>query len=842
MTTAYRDLVGQVLERGEVLAALDAALADARRGEGRTVLLAGEAGLGKTTVLRAWTAAPGDVRILEGACDDLVTSRTLGPFHDAAADASALRAALAAGGTDAVHDAVLAELSREVTVLVVEDVHWADEATLDVLAVAARRVARLPAVLVLSYRDDEVDPGSQLQRLLGALPAVSTRRPTLRPLSVGAVTELAGAAGLRVHAATLGNPFLVTELVAAQSEGLPVSVRDAVLARVADLPRPAQELLELLAVIPGHADPTLLDALRPTWHDDVEVPERRGIVGLTGGAVAFRHELARQAVEQALPPIRRLGLERAVLAVLLAHDTPDRARILHHAARCADVDAVLAHAPAAARAAAAAGAHQQSLAWYAQLAPHAELLPPAEQAAVVEEHAWELYTAHRVEEAVATARHAVTLRTAGDDDAATVRALVGLSRHLYIRGDVADALAVLDRAVALAPDDLLARTHRGVLHVLADQEEAGLAELAAVPPTALGTVYRGLGRAFLGHGDGPDIVREGLDAARASGHREHAARGWTSLVKALRRLGRDDEVATVVAAGLETTRSGDFLSHGYSLEAFGLQLMVDDGRWDAAEAGLRRLVDTVPEAGILARETLPPLGRLLARRGEEDADAVLARAWELATRSDSLPVLLTTAAGLAEKAWLDGDGEREHARIRALLTRSRRPGLAGARGDLLRQGLRCGLPVAPDEPVGDLRPRHALALAGQPAAAAWPAGSYEQALELVDAGDEESVTAGLRILDDLGAAPAARLARRRLQALGVRRIPRGPQAGTRAHPEGLTPRQADILALLADGLTNAQIAARLVLSVRTVDHHVSAVLAKLGVASREEAARRRENL
>ncbi|MEJ2861193.1 AAA family ATPase [Actinomycetospora flava] len=271
MSTAYRVPVGvRVLERDEVLAELDAALADARAGEGRTVLLAGEAGLGKTTVLRTWTdRLDPSVRLLEGACDDLVTSRTLGPFHDAAAGAPALRTALA-GDTDAVHDAVLSALGEPTTVLVVEDVHWADEATLDVLAVAARRVARLPAVLVLSYRDDEVDPGSQLQRLLGALPAASTRRPALRPLSVGAVTALAGAAGLRVHAATLGNPFLVTELVAAQSEGLPVSVRDAVLARVADLPRPAQELLDLLAVVPGHADADLLDDLRPGWREDVD--------------------------------------------------------------------------------------------------------------------------------------------------------------------------------------------------------------------------------------------------------------------------------------------------------------------------------------------------------------------------------------------------------------------------------------------------------------------------------------------------------------------------------------------------------------------------------------------
>ena len=857
--TTYGGPVVRLLERDEVLAEMDVALADARGGHGRTVLLAGEAGLGKTTVLRTWTDTLADdpsVRLLEGACDDLITSRTLGPFHDAAHGAPALRDALAGGGTDAVHDAVLTVLTHRTTVLVVEDVHWADEATLDVLAVAARRIERLPAVLVLSYRDDEVEPGSRLQRLLGGLPSASTRRPDLRPLSVGAVSELAGTAGLRIHAATLGNPFLVTELVAAQGEGLPVSVRDAVLARVADLPRPAQELLELLAVVPGRAGSELLDAVAPSWHRDVEVPERRGIVWLHDGALAYRHELARQAVEQALPATRRLGLERSVLATLQARDEPDRARILHHAARCGDVDAVVAHAPVAARAASAAGAHQQSLAYYEQLAPHTDRLAPAEQAAIAEEHAWELYNAHRVDEAVAAAERAVTLRSAdygGEDRPALVRALVALSRHLYIRGDLAEATRRTERAVELAagttpPVTALARTYRGVLQVLADDEEHGLAELEAARGlaeeagepalVALGVVYRGLGRAFLGHDDGADLIREGIAAAAATRHREFEARGHTALVKALRRLGREDGIPAAVAAGLERTRAGDFLSHGYTLEAHGLQLMVSDGRWDAAEEGLRRLVDAVPEAGILARETLPHLGRLLVRRGDPDADDVLARAWELGTRSDSLPVLLPTGAAYLEKAWLEGEPERERDRAAQLIARARRPGLTGHLGDLLRFARRSGLPV---DPPPDLWRRHALGLAGDldGAAAEWGRldHPYERALELADTGSETAALDGLAVLDGLGAAPAARRVRRRLQELGLRRIPRGPLPSTRAHPAGLTPRQTDILTLLGDGLTNAEIADRLVLSVRTVDHHVSAVLAKLGAASRTEAVR-----
>jgi DNA-binding NarL/FixJ family response regulator len=113
---------------------------------------------------------------------------------------------------------------------------------------------------------------------------------------------------------------------------------------------------------------------------------------------------------------------------------------------------------------------------------------------------------------------------------------------------------------------------------------------------------------------------------------------------------------------------------------------------------------------------------------------------------------------------------------------------------------------------------------------------YERALELAESGSVEPTLEALAVLEELGAEPAAAIVRRRLRGLGVVRSPRRQQTSTGTNPAGLTDRQVEILRLLGAGLTNAQIARRLLVSVRTVDHHVSAVLQKLGVRTRREAA------
>jgi DNA-binding CsgD family transcriptional regulator/tetratricopeptide (TPR) repeat protein len=850
----------ELLERDADLARLRHALDDARAGAGRLVLVSGEAGIGKTTLIQAFLSEvrrDGSFRVLSGGCDNLVTPRTLGPFHDLARAARPdLRDALRGGTADAVLDALLAELDAPTTLLVVEDVHWADEATIDALAFLSRRVERYPALILVTYRDDETVPGSPLLRLLGAVRSPVGVRLPLAPLSARAVSSLAAdhGVGLRLYASTGGNPFFVTELLAAQDEGLPASVRDAVLARISTLGDPTQALLEVLAVVPTRVETRLLDVVHPEWARDAAPAERRGILEVRDSGLAFRHDLSRLAVANGLPGARRLALGQAVLAALLQQDPLDEARILHHAVTCGDAEVIVAHGPAAARRAARAGAHQQALSHYEQLEPHAELLPPAERAAVSEEHAWELYNALRFADAVRYSRAAVARRRDLGDPVALGRALVALAWHLYLDAEVARAGTVVDEAVAvLEPTGDagalgLARSYRAFLQVLSDREEDGLAELGllsstgpaadADPLAAARLSYRGLGQAFLGDPAGLELLRRGVADAAAQGQREFAALGYTALVKASRRLGRDADVRRYAEQGLTRTRESDLHSHGFTLEAHLYQLLFQAGRWDEAEEGLRRLLRAAPEAGILGRETLPHLGRLLMRRGHREADALLERAWALACRTDILPVLVPAGMALLERAWLAGDPAPERSRVELLLARTDRPGAQRYRGELLRYARRCGWPV---KEFAGCRPEHLLGLRGDwaGAAAEWAriGDPYERALELAESGLAEPTLEALGLLDDLEAEPAARLVRGRLRDIGVARIPRGPRPATRAHPAGLTERQVDVLGMLGEGLTNAEIAARLVVSVRTVDHHVSAVLTKLGVPTRRDAAR-----
>ena len=271
-----------------------------------------------------------------------------------------------------------------------------------------------------------------------------------------------------------------------------------------------------------------------------------------------------------------------------------------------------------------------------------------------------------------------------------------------------------------------------------------------------------------------------------------------------------------MAEGLRFARERGFWSHAYNLEVHRCIGLIRRGGWDAALAGLQELVDSMDDPGMLHAYSVPWLGRLLARRGDPSAGPMLADAWERA-RSERL-LLGVTYAGLAyvEWAWLAGATDVARGVADVLLPRLDRPGAAPFRSELLRYLARAGARRAGAAVARRRRP-------------------YERAVDLVYSGDPDATVEGVRILDSLGAAPAAALARDHLRAMGER-VPRGPRAGTPANPAGLTERQLAVLELVSEGMTNAEIADRLVVSVRTVDHHVAAVLGKLGVRSRREAA------
>jgi DNA-binding CsgD family transcriptional regulator len=238
---------------------------------------------------------------------------------------------------------------------------------------------------------------------------------------------------------------------------------------------------------------------------------------------------------------------------------------------------------------------------------------------------------------------------------------------------------------------------------------------------------------------------------------------------------------------------------------------------------------------MLFAYSAPWLGRLMARRGDRAAGRLTADAWQHA-QSGRLRIGLAYAGiARAEWAWLTGDPDAAREVAAVMLPRIQNPGAAPFRGELLRYLRRAGLEA---EPFEGCPPGYDAGLRGdwRAAAAVWRrAGDpYETALEQM-AGDAEACAEAVVTLERLGATSVLPFARDRLRAFGVS-IPRGPRATTRANPAGLTARQVAVLELLREGLTNAEIAERLVLSVRTVDHHVAAILSKLGVSSRREAA------
>jgi len=234
---------------------------------------------------------------------------------------------------------------------------------------------------------------------------------------------------------------------------------------------------------------------------------------------------------------------------------------------------------------------------------------------------------------------------------------------------------------------------------------------------------------------------------------------------------------------------------------------------------------------------LTTLGLVRARRGDPGADAVLDDAWQLAELTDELPRLGLVAAARAEAAWLQGDTDAVDDASAATLAHAVALGSTWPAGELAVWRQRAGLAVEIPVPAEELR---AVELRGdhERAAQRWSelGCPYEAALALTGAPAEEPQRRALEALQQLGARPAAAVVARRLRLRGVRGLPRGPRPATRQNPAHLTPRQQEVLELVAEGARNAEIAKRLLLSERTVDHHVAAILRKLDVRTRGEAS------
>jgi DNA-binding CsgD family transcriptional regulator len=850
----------ELLERAGAMAQVDAALREAAAGAGRIVLVAGEAGVGKTALVDAVARATDTrARFLWGACDPLLTPRALGPIHDVArqTDGGGLAEAIGAGAArEAVFAALLDELSgRPPTVLVVEDLHWADEATLDALAVIGRRIRHTTGTLLLTYRSDEIALHPDAVALLGALPADAVRRVEPAPLSVAAVAELARRAGrdpAGLHAATGGNAFFVTEVLAAVAPGVPASVREVVTARVARLSAASRALAETVSVVPTRAEPWLLQEAVGAEPAALDECVAAGLLTAGVDGVAFRHDLARAAVAAGLPPSRRRALNARVLAALRTRGGVDPARLAHHARAAGDWEAILRHAGDAAHAAAALHANAQALDHAeAALAAAAEL--GVDRTALLEQVSSAAYLCGRSERALAARRELLALHEAAGRPAETGDTLRWLARLEWFSGNGPAADRAARRAIAvlepLGPSARLAmaRSTLAQLHMLAWRNREAIetgsraADLAREvgDEEALAHALTNVGSALLWEGrpeEGRALIEEAFARATAAGLPEHAVRALVNVAYAVLAFEAGDAGAAIERA-LAFAREHDL--SGYVQYLLGIRAMygLRQGRWTAAEADARESMNMGRHPGVSPCPALIALGLVQGRRGEASAAATLEDAWERSQATGELQRLAPAAAARLEIAWLAGDPGPALDDARAIHARCVGVADPWTLGELEFGLRRAGAP--PTESGAIAEPyRRALAGDWRGAAAQWDelGRPYEAAEARAEGDDEAALLEALATFDRLGAAPAAARVRRRLRERGAARVPRGPRPATRALPAGLTPRQHEVLRLLVTGATNAEIAERLVLSPKTVDHHVSAVLAKLGVTSRREAA------
>ncbi|MBL8045770.1 MAG: AAA family ATPase [Anaerolineales bacterium] len=849
----------ELLEREEALRELEAALTEAQSGAGRVAVVSGEAGIGKTVLIQNLARAQrANVRVLWGACDALFTPRPLGPVHDMAGQLGGEWPTRLSTETQpaALFASFLTELNQRPTLALFEDVHWADEATLDLLKYIARRIERTAALVVLTYRDDEVGARHPLRTLLGQLATSAfVRRVVLTPLSPQAVRQLIGGRALdtqSLHQQTGGNPFFVTEVIAGGGNGVPPTVRDAVLARAARLSLSGQAVLRAAAIVGPRIEPWVLASITGAEADAADECLNVGMLTAQGEAWAFRHELARQTILETIALPQRMALHRMALDALRAHPSTktDLTRLAHHAEGASDRDAILQFAPAAARQAMEAKAHHSAAKLFELALRHAEDLPPGQHAKLLDEFATECDTTDRRPEAIEARRQSLQLWPQANQPLEYGRSLTSFALLMQITGHKEEAetanRTALEILEPLAPNTPLLHAYNMEawlsLASANNQRGAAMAEKGLtlaqhmededVMPRLLEVA--GLCTLFLNHEPGLQYLEQALALSLELNHSVRVGNLYANLSSIYVDFHQFTRAAQLYATGTPYVQERELISVWAFMEGWLAILKFHQGQWAEAERIAQQALDRGPMSPGRG-PALVALGRLRTRRGQSDALPALDESLEILLKQGFRQREGMLRAARAEAAWHAGDSARTLEEARAGLELAFTHPQPWYVGELAYWLWCAGEKVA--VPEWTAKP-YALQLARdwRGAAALWEQMGcpYEQARALAE-GDIEAQAQALLIFNQLGAQPAAEALRAKMQVAGAS-IPRGPRATTRENPFGLTTRQSEILALLAQSLTNSEIAARLHLSPKTVDHHITAILTKLNVHSREEAA------
>ncbi len=859
-----RHTQSMLAERESELAHLTNLLETAGKS-GHVVAIGGEAGIGKTALLREFTHNLSDrYDCIWGMCDALFTPRPLGPVHDIAAMLGGLGEDWRKEGGTALFSRLLAHLADcpKPIVLILEDVHWADAGTLDFIRFLGRRIALCRVLLIVSYRNDELGRDHPLLRVFGDIPSAQMDRIELRSLSLAAVARLADESGRDAQdllAITGGNPFFLSEILADREAGrqVPVSVQDAVNSRLARLSNAHIRLLEAISIIPVPIDPQLhcgwIEGHEALLQDCLDLSI---LVEDTEGRIRFRHELARLATSHRCSSIDLRNLHHQHLTFMLGQpEQYDAGELLHHARGAANAQKVLEFSPVAAEKAAELGAHKEAADYLEAALEYIDEAEPEEAAQLYQSWAYEAAISHRIDDRVIEARrHALTMWRALQRSDKVAENLRHLSRLHWYRGEAVQANRYLDDAIALlekAGDTnrlALAYSMRSQMHMLASRmDEAiewgqnALSQIsdASVPEVEVHALNNiGTARLFLGDTKGFDDLQKSLEIALEHNLQEDAARVFTNLSEYAVDMRRLDLAEATLKRGLEFDTEHDLDSWTFYLRGREAQLRLEQGRLNEAEEVCRKVIGTPGQTLLMKLPARIMLARAQVRLGDDEAARTLEKAHKDALATGEVQYCIPVLLGMLERAWLTDSASLASEASDALARID--PGCfshwaSAEHAFWLTLNARTGAQeaIGGDTPFG---PAMAGDFAEAGIAFAKLGADFLANLCFALADKSETVSSGLAELHQQGAKAVVTRLTDLLEVRGLSRddvtLPRGPYRASRENPFGLTAKEMTVLEFLSQGMSNAEIADEMSRSQRTVEHHVSAILQKLEVENR----------
>ncbi len=852
----------ELLERQDSLNELSQLAKNVSSGEGRIVLISGEAGIGKTTLIKYFTdGLNSDIEVLLGNCDALFTPRPLGPLYDLAHQIKSNLINLLDNEEKriSIFNAFLnyLESKKGLIITVIEDIHWADEATLDLLKFICRRIIRTKCLLILSYRDDEISSDHPIRLLLGDLPNTYTKRIRLYPFSENAVTELMKNAEISddsLYTKTGGNPFFVSEVLTNKQEGIPVSIKDAILSRTLKLSDNAKRFVEVISVIPSKIKISFIEKLFNNCDKLINEGINKGILLYDNNLLSFRHELTRLAIMNLIPALRLRQIHGEILYALI--NSPDNEKnlsaIVHHSVQSGNKELILKYAPLAAKHSSQLGAHREAATNYKAAIKCAANLPDEDRIKLYVGRYYECYLTGQIEESIKACEVVHEILTDLDDTLQLGENYRRLSRLMWFSHKHSKSVEYNQKAIdtleKLPPNRQLAMSYsnRSQLYMLENKSNLAvewgekaikLARRLNDPEIEIHALNNiGIAKLYVNDDTGESILKTSLTLSLQKGIDEHASRAYVNLA-AINLSRRNLEIAhKYFSEGIEHCNEKDVDTYKLFMMGGISKVSLDFGNWDEA-VQIAETVLKIKNANIVDKIIpLTVIGIVRARRNDPGTLIALNDAVSLSLQAGEFPYIFIAKTAKAEAYWLLNKlnliiNEIETSYLN-LMESNNHWHLSELAFWLWKGGKLSEIPDNIAKPYllhikGDWRG----------AANEWKklGCPYQEALALAD-GDEKCRREALNILESLGATATINLIKQEMRKEGIKNIPQGPRESTKQNPAGLTGRQIDVLQLLSEGLSNLAIAQRLFISPKTVDHHVSAILSKLNLHSRTEAA------